>query len=90
MSVDDTFKDKHLWVKKATGLGVTEFMLRMMAWLCTRNKDATRNNQQMCIVTGPNIDMEIKLIRRMKNIFERVRSLFPEQRNCIRIEWMYY
>ena len=33
MSVDDTFKDKHLWVKKATGLGVTEFMLRLMAWL---------------------------------------------------------
>ena len=32
MSVDDTFKDKHLWVKKATGLGVTEFMLRMN-WL---------------------------------------------------------
>jgi hypothetical protein len=25
------FKHKHLWVKKATGLGVTEFMLRLMA-----------------------------------------------------------
>ena len=24
----------------------------------------------MCIVTGPNIDLAIKLIRRMKNIFE--------------------
>ena len=35
MSVDGSFKDKHLWVKKATGLGVTEFMLRIMAWLCT-------------------------------------------------------
>ena len=32
------FKDKHLWVKKATGLGVTELMLRMMAWLCTRDE----------------------------------------------------
>jgi hypothetical protein len=31
------FKDKHLWVKKATGLGVTEFMLRLNAWLCLRN-----------------------------------------------------
>src|SRR6476659_786795 len=28
-SFDDNFKDKHLWVKKATGLGVTEFMLRL-------------------------------------------------------------
>ena len=33
----DDFKDKHLWVKKATGLGVTEFMLRLMAWLCTKD-----------------------------------------------------
>jgi hypothetical protein len=24
------FKEKHLWIKKATGLGVTEFMLRFM------------------------------------------------------------
>ena len=30
-----SFKDKHLWIKKATGLGVTEFMLRLMAWLAT-------------------------------------------------------
>jgi hypothetical protein len=44
MSNDGSFKDKHLWVKKATGLGVTEFMLRIMAWLCTRyHEDATRN-----------------------------------------------
>jgi hypothetical protein len=62
------FKDKHLWVKKATGLGVTEFMLRLMAWLCTT--DSRFMNCQMCIVTGPNIDMAIKLIKRMKNIFE--------------------
>jgi hypothetical protein len=34
-----TFKHKHLWVKKATGLGVTEFFLRLMAWLCLRNND---------------------------------------------------
>lgn len=27
------FKQKHVWVKKATGLGVTEFFLRFMAWL---------------------------------------------------------
>ena len=31
-----SFKHKHLWVKKATGLGVTEFFLRLMAWLCMR------------------------------------------------------
>ena len=49
-----TFKHKHLWVKKATGLGVTEFFLRLMVWLCLRNDDY--KNSQMCIVTGPNIE----------------------------------
>jgi hypothetical protein len=63
------FKDKHLWIKNATGLGVTEFFLRFMAWLCLRNNDY--RNSQMCIVKGPNIDIAIKLIKRMKGLFER-------------------
>jgi hypothetical protein len=25
--------EKHLWIKKATGLGISEFMLRFMVWL---------------------------------------------------------
>jgi hypothetical protein len=37
-------------VKKATGLGVIEFMLRFMLWLCLRNDDNRGN--RMCIVTG--------------------------------------
>jgi hypothetical protein len=58
------FKHKHLWVKKATGLGV----IILMAWLCLRNNDY--QNSQMCIVTGPNQDIAIKIIRRMKGLFE--------------------
>ena len=60
------FKDKHLWVKKATGLGVTEFMLRFMAWLCLRNDDY--HNSQMVIVTGPNQELAIKLIKEIKGL----------------------
>jgi Terminase RNaseH-like domain len=63
-----TFKLKYLWVKKATGLGVTEFFLRFMAWLCL--KDNSYRNSQMCIVTGPNQELAIKLIKRMKTLFE--------------------
>jgi hypothetical protein len=63
-----TFKFKHVWIKKATGLGVTEFFLRFMAWLCLRNNDY--RNSQMCIVTGPNQELAIKLIKRMKALFE--------------------
>lgn len=62
------FKYKHLWIKKSTGLGITEFFLRLMAWLCVYNSDF--RGSQMCIVTGPNIDIAIKLIRRLKGIFE--------------------
>jgi hypothetical protein len=61
------FKEKHLWVKKATGLGVTEFMLRFMAWLCLRDDDC--KGSQMVIVTGPNQELAIKLIKRMKGLF---------------------
>jgi hypothetical protein len=58
---------KHIWIKKATGLGITEFMLQYMAWLCLRNNDLT--DTQMCIVTGPRIDLAITLIDRMKKLF---------------------
>jgi hypothetical protein len=58
---------KHLWIKKATGLGISEFMLRFVAWLCT--KDNALSGSQMCIVTGPRIDLAIALINRMKKLF---------------------
>ena len=59
--------NKHLWIKKATGLGISEFMLRFMAWLCL--KDNSLLGSQMCIVTGPRIDLAIALIDRMKKLF---------------------
>jgi hypothetical protein len=62
------YKDKRLWIKKATGLGVTESFLRFMTWLCLMNDNY--RNSQMCIVTGLNIDIAIKLIKRMKSLFE--------------------
>jgi late competence protein required for DNA uptake (superfamily II DNA/RNA helicase) len=58
---------KHLWIKKATGLGISEFMLRFMAWLCL--KDNALSGSQMCIVTGPRIDLAIALIGRLKKLF---------------------
>jgi hypothetical protein len=64
---DKLQQHKHIWIKKATGLGITEFMLRYMAWLCLRNHDL--KGTQMCIVTGPRIDLAITLIDRMKKLF---------------------
>lgn len=77
MLYDTLQKHKHVWIKKATGLGVTEFMLRYMAWLCFNNGTATFENDnnnvlsgsQMCIVVGPNIEKAVELIKRMKGLF---------------------
>jgi hypothetical protein len=66
---------KHLWIKKATGLGVTEFMLRYMAWLCLSNCGTIIAGSQMCIVTGPRIELAITLIDRMKGLFRTEPSL---------------
>jgi hypothetical protein len=64
---DTLQQHRHIWIKKATGLGITEFMLRYMAWLCLKNHNL--NGTQMCIVTGPRIDLAITLINRMKKLF---------------------
>jgi len=56
--------NKHLWIKKAIELGVSEIMLRFMPWLCVN--DNALSGSQICIVTGPRIDLAIALIDRMK------------------------
>jgi len=77
------FKLKHLWVKKATGLGVTEFMLRFMAWLCLRNDDYKKS--QMVIVTGPNQELAIKMIKRLKGLFEPQGITFDSKETVINL-----
>ena len=77
------FKEKHLWVKKATGLGVTEFMLRFMAWLCLHNGEY--HNSQMVIVTGPNQELAIKLIKRIKALFEPAGITFDSKETVIEL-----
>jgi hypothetical protein len=70
-------------VKKATGLEVTEFILRLMVWLCLR--DDSYHNPQMCIVTGPNQDIAIKLIKRMKTLFETHNVLFANNETVLEL-----
>jgi hypothetical protein len=77
------FKLKHLWVKKATGLGITEFCLRFMAWLCLRNDDY--KGSQMVIITGPNQELAIKCIKRMKSLFEPHGITFDSKETVINL-----
>ncbi|MFL6394233.1 MAG: DEAD/DEAH box helicase family protein, partial [Nitrososphaeraceae archaeon] len=44
-----------------------------MAWLCL--KDNALLGSQMCIVTGPRIDLAIALIDRMKKLFARSKGI---------------
>jgi hypothetical protein len=37
----------------------------------------------MCIVTGPNIDITTKLIRRLKNIFERRLGIYFDNKETV-------
>ena len=82
--VFDTLQNhKHVWIKKATGLGITEFMLRYMAWLCL--KDDRLSNSSMCIVTGPRIELAIALIDRMKRLFDRLHHSFNAKETVIEL-----
>jgi hypothetical protein len=72
--------------KKATGLGVTEFMLRYMARLCLATKSP--KDSQMCIVTGPRIELAITLIDRMKGLFQNIEekySIFDTKETVIEL-----
>lgn len=72
---------KYVWVKKASGIGITEFVLRFMAWLATRND--TYRNAQFPIVCGPNQDIAIKLIKRIKLLFESLGLYFATKETVI-------
>ncbi len=75
----------HVWIKKATGLGVTEFMLRYMAWLCFRSAPKELIGSQMCIVTGPRIELAITLIDRLKGLFHGIAATFDTKETVIEL-----
>jgi hypothetical protein len=60
-------KSKYLYILKATGLGITSLILYWIIWRATR--DDEWRNRQVCIVVGPNIDLAVKLIKRIRRIF---------------------
>jgi len=62
---------RYIWVKKSRGLGITEFMLRYIAWKCLA-KSKLWSDKNACIITGPRIDTAIMLIRRLKKLFPNI------------------
>lgn len=69
---NDLKNHKYIWIKKATGLGISEFMLRWIAWNCLKD-DELKNKQvdvSAVIITGPRIELAVQLIDRLKELFE--------------------
>ncbi|HEY1248915.1 MAG TPA: hypothetical protein VGE97_08010 [Nitrososphaera sp.] len=58
---------KYFWLKKSTGIGATTFFLRWMTWLATCNDGMKAN--EMAIVVGPNIDLAVGLMNKIRQLF---------------------
>ena len=58
-------------------------MLRFMAWLCLRNDDYQEFPNG--IVTGPNQELAIKLIKRIKALFEPAGITFDSKETVIEL-----
>ena len=82
MELMDSLKEnKMLWVCKATGLGVTEIMIRFMCWYGLTNDNA--KGSRMLVVTGPNWDLAKDIIRRIKNLFDNKPYLIKDSTNLV-------
>ena len=77
------FKNKHVWIKKSAGIGATEFLIRIMVWLATR--DNSLQNTNMCIVTGPRVETSIGIINRIKKLFEPHGIFFDSKQTVVNI-----
>lgn len=85
---DTLWNYKDIWIKKSTGLGATEFMLRYLAWMIVNNKLPV--GAKACIVTGPRVDLAVTLIDRFKKLFENLFRFENKETvaelNAVRIE----
>jgi hypothetical protein len=70
-------RNQWIWIKKATGLGISELFLRLMIWLAVRNEELA--DCQMCIVTGPNVDLAKKLIKRLKTLLQDFQGILERE-----------
>ena len=68
---NDMKRYKHVWIKKATGMGITEFVIRLMIYLPLAFPDSFKNSQ-MAIVTGINMITAKRIMQRMKNLFYNI------------------
>lgn len=59
--------ERYIRIKKATGIGITTFILYLMAWYCVR--DDRHRGEKMVIVTGPRQDLANEELDRLALLF---------------------
>ena len=64
---DTIMKHKMVYCLKASGLGITETMVRLLSWLCLR--DDKLRGTDIIIITGPRLELSISIIERIKKLF---------------------
>jgi hypothetical protein len=80
--LDKLEESKRVLILKSTGLGISDLMLRRMAWLALVSDKY--QGSQFCIITGPNIDLAIGLIKRLKDLFlPKLNITFDSDRTTI-------
>lgn len=64
---NDPKRWKHAWIKKAAGMGITTFIIRVMLWLAITYPKTFRNSQ-MAIVTGIRMHTARDIMDSMKSL----------------------
>lgn len=57
-------KEKKIWIKKSTGLGISEIFLRIICWKA--ETDPTFKDSIVCVVTSPRLELATTLIQRIR------------------------
>lgn len=70
---------KNLWVKKSRGLGLTEFFLRYLTWLCVF--DNHWSSWRACIITGPRVELAQEEILRIKGLLQPKFTIFHNDKD---------
>lgn len=69
---DTIMKNRYVRIKKATGIGITTFVLGLMAYMCVR--DNRLKGEEMGIVTGPRQDLANYELDRLVGLFGTIKQ----------------
>jgi len=75
---------RYLWLKKARGLGITEFFLRYLCWLAVCKNERFKS-KKFFLVSGPREDSAIELIKRIKLILAPLGILEETERTVAQV-----